>query len=102
MTENDSYPMPLQTDITEAVTGYRFLSTVNATGYFHQFLVQLAHRHKLTVVSHRGQEQYNVALMGYKGSPPYVQRQTEHPSENWRLLLLLLMNDEEKNGWHYP
>ena len=33
-------------------------------------------RHKLTVVSHRGQKQYNVALMRYKGSSSYVQRQT--------------------------
>ncbi len=28
------------------------------------------------MVSHRGQEQSSVALMGYKDSPPYVQRQT--------------------------
>ena len=33
-------------------------------------------RYKLTVVSHRGQKESAVALIGYKGSPPYVQRQT--------------------------
>ena len=77
ITETDSYSMPLQSDITAAVAGYPYISTVDATGYFHQFLMQIADRHKLTVVSHRGQKQFNVALMSYKSSPPYVQRQTD-------------------------
>lgn len=77
ITESDSYPLPLQSDITSAVAGFPYISTVDGNGYFHQFLVRYKDRHKLTVVSHRGQEQYNVALMGYKGSPPYVQRQTD-------------------------
>ena len=77
ITESDSYPLPLQSDITSAVAGFPYISTVDGNGYFHQFKVRYKDRHKLTVVSHRGQEQYNVALMGYKGSPPYVQRQTD-------------------------
>lgn len=77
VTESDSYPLPLQSDITSAVAGFPYISTMDGNGYFHQFLVRYKDRHKLTVVSHRGQEQYNVALMGYKGSPPYVQRQTD-------------------------
>lgn len=77
ITESDSYPMPLQSDIISSVAGYRYISIVDATGWFHQFLVKILDRHKLTIVSHRGQEQSNVALMGYKGSPPYVQRQTD-------------------------
>ena len=77
ITESDAYPLPLQSDITSAVAGYPYISTVDGNGYFHQFSVRYKDRHKLTVVSHRGQEQYNVALMGYKGSPPYVQRQTD-------------------------
>ena len=77
MTETDSYPIPLQSDITSAVAGFPYISTVDGVGYFHQFLTRKEDRHKLTVVSHRGQEQSNVALMGYKGSPPYVQRQTD-------------------------
>lgn len=77
ITESDSYPMPLQSDVIGRVAGFRYISIVDATGYFHQFLVKILDRHKLTIVSHRGQEQSNVALMGYKGSPPYVQRQTD-------------------------
>ena len=78
ITDSDNYPMPLQSDIISAVAGCGYISTIDATGYFHQFNVRRADRSKLTVVSHRGQEQYNVALMGYKGSPPYVQRQTDN------------------------
>jgi len=77
ITEDDSYPLPLQSDIIALIAGYQFISTVDAVGYFHQFRVKLEDRHKLTIVSHRGQEESTVALMGYKGSPPYVQRQTD-------------------------
>ena len=77
ITESDAYPLPLQSDIIAAVAGAPYISTVDGNSYFHQFRVRHKDRHKLTVVSHRGQEQFNVALMGYKGSPPYVQRQTD-------------------------
>lgn len=35
------------------------------------------HRHRLAVVSHRGQEIFNVAIMGYRNSPAYVQRRID-------------------------
>ena len=73
----DSYPMPLQSDITSAVAGCVYISVFDAAGFFHQWLVRLADRHKLTVVSHRGQEQFNVAVMGFKNSPAYVQRKID-------------------------
>lgn len=77
ITENDTYPLPLQSEIIALLLGYSYLSTIDAVGWFHQFLVARHDRHKFTVVSHRGQEESAVALMGYKGSPPYVQRQTD-------------------------
>ena len=77
ITEDDSYPLPLQSNIISLIAGYEFISTIDAVGYFHQFHVRTEDRHKLTIVSHRGQEESTVALMGYKGSPPYVQRQTD-------------------------
>ena len=73
----DSYPMPLQSDITSSVAGCRYISVFDAAGFFHQWLVRYKDRHKLTVVSHRGQEQFNVAVMGFKNSPPYVQRKID-------------------------
>ena len=77
ITENDTYPLPLQSEIIALLLGYAYLSTIDAVGWFHQFLVARHDRYKFTVVSHRGQEESSVALMGYKGSPPYVQRQTD-------------------------
>ena len=77
ITMTDAYPMPLQSDITAAVAGCRFISTVDMASFFYQWLVKRSDRHKLTVVSHRGQEHFNVAAMGFKNSPPYVQRQIE-------------------------
>ena len=77
ITEVDSYPLPLQSEIIALLLGYMYLSILDAVGWFHQFLVVRRDRYKFTVVSHRGQEESAVALMGYKGSPPYVQRQTD-------------------------
>ena len=77
ITENDGYPLPLQSDIIGLIAGFRYVSTVDGVGWFHQFRAQQADRQKLTIISHRGQEESSVALIGYKGSPPYVQRQTD-------------------------
>lgn len=73
----DTYPMPLQSDITAAVAGCQYITVVDAASFFHQWRVKADDRHKLTVVSHRGQEQFNVAVMGFKNSPPYVQRRID-------------------------
>jgi hypothetical protein len=39
ITEDDSYPLPLQSDMVSLIAGYKFISTVDAVGYFHQFRV---------------------------------------------------------------
>ena len=93
ITEIDSYPLPLQSDIIAAVSGYPYISTVDAVGWFYQFSVQHKDRHKLTVVSHRGQEEFGVALMGYKGTPPYVQRQTDRLLRPYRKFARAFMDD---------
>ena len=77
ITENGLYPPPLQTDVISNVAGYLFTSVRDAMGWCYQIPEQIRDRHKLTIVSHRGLEQSNVALMGFKGSPPYVQRQPD-------------------------
>lgn len=75
LTVTDSYPLPLQSEITGLVS---YITVVDAAGFFHQWSVRLLDRQKLTVVLHRGQEQFNVAAMGFKNSPPYVQRQIDN------------------------
>lgn len=73
----DAYPMPLQSDVTSAVAGCPYISVMDMVSFFYQWPVARKDRHKLTVVSHRGQEHFNVAPMGFKNSPPFVQRQVD-------------------------
>lgn len=77
ITQTDVYPLPLQSDLIASVRGCRFISVVDCASFFYQWRVHPKDRHKLTVVSHRGQETFNVAVMGYKNSPSYVQRQID-------------------------
>jgi len=73
----DVYPLPLQADIIAAVQGCPYITVVDCASFFYQWRVHPDDRHKLTVVSHRGQESFNVAVMGFKNSPSYVQRQID-------------------------
>ena len=43
VTDSDTYPMPLQTDITSAMAGYSYISTVDAVGWFHQLAIATQH-----------------------------------------------------------
>jgi len=70
----DAYPMPLQQDVIESLRGMNYISCVDASVFFYQFWLNPAHRERLTIISHRGQEIPNVLLMGYGGSPQYTQR----------------------------
>jgi hypothetical protein len=70
----DSYPLPLVTDVMDSVRGKKFLTIVDATSFFFQFLVHPQHRDRFTIVSHRGLERSTVALMGFRNSPAYAQR----------------------------
>lgn len=77
MTIPDVYPLPLQSDIIAAVRDCPYISVIDCAGFFYQWRVHPSDRHKLTVISHRGQESFNVAVMGYRNSPAYVQRQID-------------------------
>ena len=77
VTQTDVYPLPLQSDLISSVKDCLYISVVDCASFFYQWRVHHRDRHKLTVVSHRGQETFNVAVMGYKNSPAYVQRQID-------------------------
>lgn len=70
----DSYPTPTQSDIIECLRGKNCISVFDGTGFFYQFPVWKPHRDRFTILSHRGQEQSKVALMGFKNSVQHVQR----------------------------
>lgn len=73
----DAYPLPLQSDIIAAVQGCGYISVIDCASFFYQWLVHSEDREKLTVVTHRGQETFNVPVMGYRNSPAYVQRRID-------------------------
>ena len=70
----DAYPVPSQSNILSAVSGALHISTVDCCSFFYHWLVKREHRYCLTVLSHRGQETFKVAVMGYRNSPAYVQQ----------------------------
>ena len=73
----DLYPIPTQEEIIQMVQGCYFISVVDACRFFYQWPVKREHRNRLAVVTHRGQEIFHVAIMGYINSIPYVQRQMD-------------------------
>ena len=71
--EPDIYPLPTQEEILQLLQDKYFISVVDARKMFHQWPIRKEHRNHLAVISHRGQEVFNVALMGFVNSVPYIQ-----------------------------
>ena len=74
ITVPDAYPVPSQAEILALIRDATHISTIDAAAFFYQWWVRRFHRYRLTVASHRGQETFNVPVMGYRNSPAYVQR----------------------------
>ncbi|KAJ6126071.1 hypothetical protein N7471_010564 [Penicillium samsonianum] len=73
----DIYPMRTQDEIVRMCQGARFISVLDAKSFFYQWRVKPEHRERLAVISHRGQEYFKVAIMGYCNSVAYVQREMD-------------------------
>ena len=77
MSEFDAYFMSFQSDIISSIQNCKFISVMNCAAFFHQWRVAVEDRYKLTVITHRGAEQWNVVVMKWKGSSVYVQREID-------------------------
>ena len=73
----DAYCVPLQSDIIRNLIGCKRISLLDAMSFFYQWRVHPDDRHMLTIVSHRGQETFNVPVMGCMNSIAYVQRKID-------------------------
>jgi transposase InsO family protein len=73
-TEDDAYPLPRQEDVMARIRWNLLISLLDQIKSYYQRIVHPKSRKYTTVVSHRGQEEYGVVLMGYKGSPAHQQR----------------------------
>ena len=70
----DVYPILFQTDIMVIIKKFNYISVVNTAKFFYQWWVNKIDRHRLTVVSHRGQKIFRIPIMRYRNSPIYVQQ----------------------------
>ena len=89
----DAYPLLLQSDIISVVQGCGYISTVDVTGFFHQWNIATKDHEKLTVTSHWGQEHFNVTVMGFKNSPPYIQRQMDRILQEFKNFTRAFIDD---------
>ena len=90
---SNSYSMSLQTKMIIAVTECQYISIVNAQEYFHQWQMRVADRNRLTVVSHREQEQFSMMIMRFKNSFSYVQWQIDKLLWSHRVYAKVYIND---------
>ena len=56
ITKIDTYSMFLQFEIIVSITKCEYIFIVNATTFFHQWMIKILNRHKLIIVTHRKQE----------------------------------------------
>ena len=74
----DSYPLPLQSEIIVNVQGCINLAVLDAASFFYQLHLHPDHCFMFTVITHRGQETFQVPIMGYINSVAYVQREIDN------------------------
>ena len=70
----DFYSLSLQSEIIQAVHNCTFISIIDCISFFYQWRIYSQNRHKMTIVTHRDQKIFNVAIMRYKNSSVYVQK----------------------------
>jgi len=70
----DTYPLPWQEDVIQAMQGMRWLGSADITSAFYQRLIHPPHRYRTAISTHRGREVFNVSIMGGKISVQHQQR----------------------------
>ena len=89
----DSYLLPLQSQIIANVQGCTNLAVLDATSFFYQWLLHPYHRFMFTVVTHHGQETFQVPIMGYINSVAYVQRENDNILRDVRACAQVYVDD---------
>ena len=74
----DSYPLPLQSEIIANVQGCTNLAVLDAASFFYQWHLHPDHRFIFTVVTHRGQETFQVPIMSYINLVAYLQQEIDN------------------------
>ena len=91
--KRDIYSMLLQTNVIVLIIDCFYISIFDAVSFFYQWLMQITNWHKLIVISHRKQKQFNVVVMNYINSSIYVQRKINVILRVFRVFVKAYVND---------
>ncbi|KAI2608231.1 uncharacterized protein GGS25DRAFT_265905 [Hypoxylon fragiforme] len=84
----DNYPLPRQEDIVNRIKGKEHFTIVDGSPFFHQLPIPHRHRDGMAVISPRGLEVSNVALMGFKNSSAFGQYRVHIQSHTAPVVML--------------
>ena len=70
-----------------------FIIIVDVFAFFYQWRVYFNDRHKLIVINYREQNSFNVAMMKYKNSSIYVQKQINRLFHVYRKFVKIYIDD---------
>lgn len=90
---SDVYLLPLQSDIISTIKKCLFIFVIDCARFFYQWRVHFSNRHKFTVISHRDQKLFNVAIMKYQNFSFYVQRQIDRILRSCRVFVKIYIDD---------
>ena len=71
----------------------QYIFVIDCSIFFYQWHVHFFDRHKLIVVNHKKQKNFNVAIMNFKNSSVYVQRQIDRLFRKHRKYARVYVND---------
>ena len=89
----DFISLSLQSENIQTVHNCTFISTIDCINFFYQWCIHSQNRHKMTIVNHRDQKIFNVAIMKYKNSSIYVQRQIDRILRFCRIFVRTYIDD---------
>ena len=89
----NSYLMSFQSDIIFVVVECKYISVFDVVEFFYQWLIRLADKHKLIVVFHRSQKQFNVTMMKFKNSSTYIQKKIDDILRAYSEFAKIYVND---------
>ena len=80
----DAYPLPLQSKIIANIQEYTNLAMLDVASFFYQWLLHPDHCYMFTVVTHRGQETFQMPIIGYINLVAYIQHKIDNILYNVR------------------
>ena len=89
----DVYSLSLQIEMIFVVFECQYIIVIDCSTFFYQWRVHSKNRHKLTMINHRNQKFFNVAIMKYKNSLVYVQRQIDRLFRSYRHYVKTYVDD---------